>query len=110
MSLLNWLRTRSSKNTCRPRARLGVLQLEDRTVPSTLGQIGGAGTELLQAQVMDTSGNVYLAGSFDHAAERTGKAVDSAQSGVGERDAAKQGGKRHVLPCAQVAVLKRRAE
>ena len=75
MFLTNWLRPRSAKNpqrpAPRPRARLGVQQLEDRTVPSFLGQIGGAGTDSLGlgTQTMDSLGNSYLAGSFDQAAD-----------------------------------------
>ena len=49
--------------------QLPVEQLEVRRLLSTLGQIGGAGTELLQAQVMDAAGNVYLAGVFTGAAD-----------------------------------------
>lgn len=41
MFLTNWLRPRSTK-THQLRTRLGVQQLEDRTVPSWVGQIGGA--------------------------------------------------------------------
>jgi len=46
-----------------------VEALEDRTVPASLGQIGGAGTELLNAQAMDAAGNVYIAGVFTQAAD-----------------------------------------
>jgi hypothetical protein len=67
VSLTNWLRPRSAKNpqrhARRPRTRLGVQQLEDRTVPSTLGQISGSAS--LGTQTMDPSGNSYLAGYFD---------------------------------------------
>ena len=73
MTLTNWLRSRTANTTPRParrpRTRLGVEAMEDRTVPASLGQIGGVGTELLDAQVMDAAGNVYLAGTFDQVAD-----------------------------------------
>jgi hypothetical protein len=74
MFLTNWLRRpRSAKNPrkslSRPRTRLGMEQLEDRAVLSTLGQIGGAGYDHVVTQTMDSAGNSYLAGTFDQAAD-----------------------------------------
>lgn len=66
---LNRLRTRSSKTAQQLRTRLGVHQLEARDVPAGLAQMGGAGAEALGAQAMDAAGNVYLAGTFDQAAD-----------------------------------------
>ncbi|HVK11262.1 MAG TPA: hypothetical protein VM597_21005, partial [Gemmataceae bacterium] len=68
MSLSTWLRTRSAKKDSKPapRTRLGVQQLEDRTVPSSwLAQIGGPDGEPGQYSgrgAADADGNTYRAG------------------------------------------------
>ncbi|MFO0850406.1 MAG: Calx-beta domain-containing protein [Gemmataceae bacterium] len=63
-----WLRgtrTRPVRKT-----RLGVLPLEDRTVPSWLGQLGGAGNLVPARQhAADAAGNVYVCGWFDGTAD-----------------------------------------
>lgn len=76
MSFLSWMKRsqwlsplNSSKSRRQrrrlTRTRLGVQELEDRTVPSTVVQIGGTGNDSITTQVMDSAGNVYLAGAFD---------------------------------------------
>lgn len=67
MSLLNWFRLSPTKSTRRPRTRLGLEAFEDRTVPSWVGQLGGAGEDWVDVQnvgrpVTDSAGNTYLVG------------------------------------------------
>lgn len=67
MALRNWFRSRSTNSS--RRSRLGVLQLEDRTVPtvgfgSSLGLGNNTGNSQARAVAIDTAGNSYLAGTF----------------------------------------------
>jgi hypothetical protein len=66
MFLTKWLRPRTEK-THQPRTLLGVQQLEDRTVPSWLAQIGtGPGDiRLAASHDMDAAGNVYVCGTYN---------------------------------------------
>ncbi len=67
MFLTNLLRPRTKKHSHRPtpRSRLGVQQLEDRTVPSWLAQVGSGPNDItVRGTEMEVAGNLYVSGNF----------------------------------------------
>ena len=88
MALSNWLRSRSTTDSRRPtrRCRLGVLPLEDRTVPSasllsSLGVGSAGGMSQARDVAADAAGNSYLTGFFNGTVD-----FDPAHAHAGDTD------------------------
>ena len=94
-SLFQGLRNRALKNRLSGRRHnrrhqstaLGLEQLEDRRLLSTLAQIGGPGFDTLgYSSVMDAAGNIYLGGRFQQTVDFDPGPLEVALTSVGDSD------------------------